>query len=554
MKRIVIALAFLSLPFGEGWGGALFAQVPYCSWAKRGGGIDIEYGQSVATDASNNVYVCGYFTTPTITFGSTTLSNTTGPGYSDLYLVKYNSNGSVLWAVSSGGVGSDRAQSVATDGLGNVYVVGSFIFSITFGSYTLTTPDNYDDIFVVKYDSGGNVLWATSAGSVGGYDDAYSVATDASGNVLVAGICGSPITFGSYTLTTGFEFVTKYDSSGNVLWARSATGSSSAGSAISLASDASNNVYVGGYFQSASIIFGLDTLINNQIAGNSNDMFLVKYDSSGNVLWATNSGGPNGDNATSVATDDFGNVFVSGGFQGPTITFGSYTLGPATSGTTFFVKYDSTGNVLWAKQEDGCGASVATDASGNLYSAGGFSSSSTTFGSTTLVNAGFGPPDYWQDVVIVKYDSAGNVLWALGAGGALGDVAQSVATDASGSLLVAGYFISSSITFPPQVLTNAATWNSDMFVAKFDTTFSGVAINELSNSDNVSIYPNPSNGKFTINVKGELEIYNVLGEKIYHSTITSPKSEIDLSEKAKGIYFLQLQSAEKTYSQKLIIQ
>ncbi|MFH1005081.1 MAG: hypothetical protein V1781_06265, partial [Bacteroidota bacterium] len=160
-------------------------------WAKSAGGSSDDIALSVSTDANGNILVAGYFDSPTIIFGSTTLTNA---GDYDMFLAKYDASGNVLWAKSAGGSDWDRASSVSTDANGNILVAGSFQSpTIIFGSTTLTKAgsDNYADMFLAKYDASGNVLWAKSAG--GSSDDiALSVSTDANGNILVAGNFRSP--------------------------------------------------------------------------------------------------------------------------------------------------------------------------------------------------------------------------------------------------------------------------------------------------------------------------------------------------------------------------
>ncbi|MEK7263262.1 MAG: SBBP repeat-containing protein [Bacteroidota bacterium] len=135
------------------------------SWAKRARGGGYDYGKGIATDENGNCYVTGYFNSSTITFGSVMLTNTDNSGSSDMYLVKYDSSGNVLWANCAGGYSADYGNSIATDGNGNCYVTGYFWSpTITFGSVTLINANSFSDMFVVKYDSNGNVVWAKRAG------------------------------------------------------------------------------------------------------------------------------------------------------------------------------------------------------------------------------------------------------------------------------------------------------------------------------------------------------------------------------------------------------
>jgi hypothetical protein len=439
-----------------------FAQTPDFLWAKSTVGTNDDPGSSIAVDASGNSYVTGYFFSHSITFGSTILTNDTTIENGDIYIVKYDVSGNVVWAKRAGGTGDDYSQSIAVDVSGNSYVTGYFASSsITFGSTTLMNSGINHDMYVVKYDGNGNVVWAKSAR--GTNDDwGFSIAVDVSGNCYVTGyFVSDSITFGSTTLTVGRMYIVKYDGSGNVLWAKSPE--TGYGVSNSIAVDASGNCYVTGYFFSGSITFGSTTLTSNGFT----DIYVVKYDGSGNVLWAKSAGGDYYDYGRGIAVDASGNSYVKGYFESSSITFGSTTL--MNNGVNIFiVKYDGSGNVVWAKSAGGSdyyySSCIAVDASGNCYVTGSFNSDSITFGSTTLTSNGV------TDIYVVKYDDSGNVVWAKSAGGTNSDYGYSIAVDTSGNSYVTGQFASSSITFGLTTLTNSGY---SMFVTKIgvvDTT------------------------------------------------------------------------------------
>ena len=313
-------------------------------WAKSAGGSNRDMGYNITTDATGNVLVTGYFNSSSITFGTTTLTNAHADS-ADIFLVKYDPSGNVLWAKSAGGSASDIGNSVTTDATGNVFVTGYFKSStITFGTYTLTNSGD-GDIFLVKYDPSGNVLWAKSAGGTNS-DVGWSVTTDATGNVFITGYFeSSSITFGTYTLTNahagdGDIFLVKYDPSGNVLWVKSAGGTNEdwGNWGTSVTTDASGNVFVTGVFGSSPMTFGTYTL--TKVGGS--DIFLVKYDPNGNVLWAKSAGGTNEDWGNSVTTDATGSVFVTGSFESSSVTFGTYTLTNAGDGDIFVAKFGTS--------------------------------------------------------------------------------------------------------------------------------------------------------------------------------------------------------------------
>ncbi|HKR04851.1 MAG TPA: SBBP repeat-containing protein [Bacteroidia bacterium] len=382
------------------------------------------------------------------------------------------------WARSSVGSGDIQSHSVAADGYGNVYSTGWYYNTdVTFGSATLNYSGD-GDIFVVKYDAAGNVVWANGAGGTG-FDEPRSVAVDASGSVYVAGIFDGPaLTFGSTTLvnadsTTIDMFIVKYDSTGNVLWAKSAGGIDRE-FAESIAIDFAGNVYVSGSFEGVSLSF--DAVVITNVNPATEDIFVVKYDSDGNALWAKSGNGNNLDWATCVTTDPFGNVFIAGPFYSDTLVFdGTLLVNPFSSlgcEEIFIVKYDSSGNVAWVKEAIGNGYfnepySLASDAFGSVFVTGVAYSDTVTFDGIILTN----PLAGYNDMILAKYDSAGNVLWAKKTGGYSSDYGYSVTADASGNAYVVGYFDSDTIHFDAVTsVTINPVFYSDLFLVKYDAS------------------------------------------------------------------------------------
>ena len=155
-----------------------------------------------------------------------------------------------------------------------------------------------------------------------------------------------------------------------------------------------------GRFESDSITFGTTTLSNVAYQ----DIFIVKYDALGNVLWAKSTGGTFDVYGVSISTDVSGNILVTGAFRSDSIAFGTTILTNTSVGTAdiFIVKYDAFGNVLWAISEGGTnhdvGSGISTDISGNVMVTGFFDSPSITFGPTILTNAGV------HDIFVAKLD------------------------------------------------------------------------------------------------------------------------------------------------------
>ncbi len=372
------------------------AQSPNWQWAKGASGNNDDSGNSISVDAIGNSYVTGYFKSTTINFGGSTLTNSSA--FSDIFIIKYDAFGNALWARSAGGVDDDQGTGIVIDQSDNLYVIGNFkSASITFGSTTLINQAvGYNDIFIVKYDTSGNVIWAKSTG---GSTDEYgtSITSDIVGNVFITGAFSSPsIIFGNDTLTNttvpyGDLFVVKYNSLGTVIWTKSAGGSIWE-EGYSITTDADGNSYLCGDFNSPAMYIGGTTLLNAG-GGVYDDIFIAKYDSTGNLQWAKNVGGTHMDLGYGIKVDANENIYLAGSFYSPSITFGAFTLsnpGSPNYGDTYIAKYDSTGNVLWAESAGGSAGdytiSLTVDTNCNAYVTGWFFSSSLIFGSTTLNN------------------------------------------------------------------------------------------------------------------------------------------------------------------------
>ncbi len=512
-----------------------YCQTPSWEWAKSGGGINNDDGTSVVTDASGNVYVTGWFSSPSFLLSTTTLTNDSA-GSGDIFVVKYDGLGNVLWAKSFGGISDDYGNGVAIDGNGNVFITGYFhSTTITFGTTTLTRVGG-NDVFIVKCDSFGNVIWAKSAGGSAN-DESNSIALDSSGNVLIIGSFNSPsITFGTTTLASAGGndiFIVKYDTGGNVIWAKG-EGGTAYDWGSSVATDVSGNILITGYFKSTTIVFGTTTLNN---AGIQNT-FVAKYNVSGNALWAKSMEGTT-NNGNDISTDNTGNVFVTGSFSAPGI-IGTDTLTGNGTVDIFIVKFNALGSVLWFNGAGSgsldSGNSIATDANGNIYETG-FYSGYINFGATTFTNGGY------AEIFVVKYDTFGNVLWAQNVGSANGNsnIGNGITTDGYGNVFTTGYFLNPTLTFGTINVTNAG--NYDMFIAKLN---SATGIEENIQNNEINIYPNPATNMLQIasskfQVEG-IKIYNVMGEKVisHWSLVNSNSVTVDVSGLENGMYFVEV--------------
>ena len=197
------------------------------------------------------------------------------------------------------------------DGSGSAFVTGRFDGSVDFGGGPLTTA-GADDIFLAKFDAAGNHLWSKRFGDGSG-ELGESVAVDNAGNVFLTGYFGGSVDFGGGPLTSAGSldtFLAKFDAAGNQLWS---TGFGAPDNQIgqSVAVDSAGNAFLTGFF-GGSVDFGGGSLTS---AG-GNDVFVARFDASGNHVWSKRFGVANDQVALSVAADGSGNAFLTGYFDG----------------------------------------------------------------------------------------------------------------------------------------------------------------------------------------------------------------------------------------------
>jgi hypothetical protein len=228
------------------------------------------------------------------------------------------------------------------------------------------------------------------------------------------------------------------------LWLRTA-GAEGIELGYSIAVDPAGSSFIAGEFSSTNLEFGSIVLTNAQPP--FFDAFVARYNSDGTLLWAKRMGGTNDDRALAIAIDAQDNCYVAGNYVSSNFFTGGVTLtnyAPNGNGSIFVAKFDATGNLLWARGPDWAydqfAGRIAVDAAGNCYVTGQFNGTNIYAG-RKYVSRGY------SDVLLLKYDPNGNLLWVQTAGGNYVDGGSSVTVDAAGNAYLLAYTRSTNAVF-----------------------------------------------------------------------------------------------------------
>jgi len=320
---------------------------------------------------------------------------------------------SLQWGTYYGGGAADEVYGVATDGNGNVFIVGS-----TYSNNGISSPGAHQssyggslDAFVVKFDSNGLRQWCTYYGG-SSFDEGYGIATDSFGNVFIVGEAMS-----------------------------------------------TNGISSPGAYQSSN--------------GGSLDAYVAKLNSNGVRQWGTYFGGSGADDGRAIATDVSGNVFITGATYSANriSTPGAHQSSYGGSKDAYIAKFHSNGMRLWSTYYGGSSSDetfgIATDVSGNVLVTGNTYSTNaiSTLGVHQTNNGGI------VDAFVAKFNNNGVRQWASYYGGSSNDYAEGVAADGSGNVLIAGSTFSTNGIATSGAYQTSGAGSRDAFVAKFKANF-----------------------------------------------------------------------------------
>lgn len=512
-------------------------------WVARYDSSGVDQLYDMVVDTAGNVYVTG--------------ASIQGSATTDFLTIKYNSSGVKQWEKVYNGTSDsqDRSYAITVDTSGNVYVTGSV---------------GYDNsIVTIKYNSLGDSLWVRSyTGPRTGHNWTYptSIFVDDSGYVYVTG--SSEGMTGVHGLFQDYTTI-KYSPLGVQKWVARHNGAGTDDDVInSMTVDASGNVYVTGYSGGGS----------TGSADSYGDITTIMYNSLGSIVWSTTfaGAGTSSDEGKMIRLDNLGNVYVTGT---------TYTSSGAGKDIVT-IKYNAGGTELWTTFYNGPGSdadegiALVVDSLHNVYVTG-----NTYYSSVN----GF-------DMVTIKYDSLGAEQWDKNVNGSANgsDASEAIMLDEEGNIYVLGTTVNTTTAEDFQILkynpAGTELWqtkytnsngvgnqeyavalqvdeDNNVYAAGMSTLDFAVAkysqatgMEERRGKLSFTIFPNPCKGIFSIKNGNTgfdaIEIYNLLGEKIYETSNLKPQTsnEIDLTNELKGIYFVKVIFGDQNCTKKIVIQ
>lgn len=559
---------------------SVHAQAPAYEWTRTLYNTSSSYtlgeggGNSIATDASGNVYTTGWFVDVVDFDPGPGVAMQGSMGQGSMFVLKLDAQGNFVWAravVPTQNTMYAKGTSLAVDAAGNVYAAGAFRGTIDFdpgaGVFNLTSTGPRD-VYALKLDPQGNFVWAGAIS--GAYVELPRICVSAQGHAHLTGYYSGTLDADPGAGVTPLVnpsnnfpdfFIIKLDVSGNLLWAHT-IGSSSSDFSTSINVDMYNNVYVTGAYN-GTVDFDPGAGVSNLTSVGSGDVFILKLDPQGNFAWVRSVGGTSADISATVLPDQLGNLYVSGLFKG-TCDFdpgaGTYNLTSVDwNGDQFVLKLAENGSFVWVVQLtlEACGENfnLALDPSGNPYLAGNFKDSG---------DFDPGPGAYMlypsspatASMFVLKLNTSGIFQWAVEVSGNDMVYAECITIGSDYSVFTYGYYFGTP-DFDPGIGTDyiPAGGPIPLFIHKMKQT-APTGVSENNPGTTVSVYPNPGSGNFQLNSGGAnisaLEVYTVAGQKVFSCSPNSSAYTLDLQAQPAGMYFVRMLIDGKPVQEKLV--
>lgn len=491
-------------------------------------------------------------------------------GMSDVFVQKLDPNGHLLWAKQIGGPANDSGLSIAVDEEEHVYLIGSFDDSIDVdpGAGTHVFHTNGErNTFVLQLDQDGNLGWAKH---LRGLDEprwenenlGQIVHIDQQGDLLLTiklrglgDLISDTDTLSLQSKGSWDLLLMKVQTDGQLIWHKQFGGADYA-SIIGrqLRSDSAGNIYLTGAFSdSVDVDPGQASTI--LISKGGRDIFTLKLDSTGQLLWATSQGSPEDDTGQALQLDHAGDVFVGG----QTDFHYDHPSEPpfSTDKDLFLQKRDSQGNLLWENHIGGDHfdnlAALAVDSSGNLIVFANLRESvDVDPGPDSLIlhTQGF------SDMFILKLSPHGNLIWVRTLAGAGEDFSRQLILTHSQEMIVTGSFHETIDVDPgADSMILSSSGELDFFISKYKLEEANGLFSPLGQASPFSVYPNPSSGTFEIHPSSihplQILVYDPQGKLV--KRLTPDNQRHDISDLARSMYVVLIQTKEGWLASKLLL-
>jgi uncharacterized delta-60 repeat protein len=457
-------------------------------WAKRAGGSNNDNSIAITTLSDNSTVVTGIFAGSAI-FGKDEINQTVlnSAGSFDIFIARYNPDGTLVWAKRAGGSDRDRSKEVTKLFGNSTVVVGFFYGSATFApgepNQIVLNSDGDSDIFIARYNLDGKLIWAKRVGGAG-HDICSGITTLTDNSTVVIGTFAGTATFGQgepnqTVLSSAGEcdsFIARYNPNGTLAWVKCAGEPNFDVSwAITTLSD-NSTVVIGSFYGTATFGSGEPNKTIITSAGGM-DIFIARYNPNGTLAWAKSAGGSESDACWAITSLSDNSIVVTGLFNGFAI-FGSSELNQTSLTSTgcddiFIARYNPDGLLEWVKSAGGSGIDnslAITTLSDNSTTVTGQFKGLATFGQGEL-NETVLTSDGWLDIFIARYNPNGSLAWVKRAGGpsSYPDCGIGITTLSDNSTVVIGDFRESATFGSGESNETFLTddGGGDIFIARF---------------------------------------------------------------------------------------
>ncbi len=419
--------------------------IPRLEWASYHGGGNEDSFRDMAIDNAGNIYVVGS-SRSTTSIASAGSYQPVLAGGSDVFLAKYNSDGMVIWSTYFGGSADDFGQSIDLDQAGNIFITG-----LTFSNNGIATAGVHQtinrgggDVFLAKFDNSGSRIWGSYFGG-SGFDFANDIEVDVGGNPVFTGWTNSSSGIsspGAFQSSYGGQddvILAQFNTNGQMQWA-TYYGDIGFDTGLQVESDGSGAIYMSGWTSSLINIVSPGAY-QTVYGGNTADVFLAKFTTSGSRVWSSYFGGTGNDYADALFVTAAGDIYLSGSSNSPNkiSTAGSFQPVISLGYDAFLSRFTTTGSLLWSTyfggNNDDTAYRLREGPDGAIYM-GGHSKATDQIATTNAhqtVHAG------GYDGFIARFEKTGERTWSTYYGGSGDDFCYGLVVDKLHRVYMAGY-------------------------------------------------------------------------------------------------------------------